>query len=117
MFNQDLQVQHMLQRKWPKSGLILGLTRMPIAPNTYTTINCWSLQRKSITMINCVKLGAKDTFRTIGVLLNKNEKTLPTLHTPDELSNKFANFVVEKVERIRAGIAGKYRYIDHDMCM
>ena len=39
----------------------LGFTRMPIAPNTYmyTTINCWSLQRKIITLLNCVKLGLK----------------------------------------------------------
>ncbi|XP_072043250.1 uncharacterized protein [Amphiura filiformis] len=46
----------------------------------------------------------KDTFRVIGILLNQNEKSLPSLYTPDVLSNKFAEFFNEKVEKIRISI-------------
>ena len=47
---------------------------------------------------------AKDTFKTLGVLLNKNGKILPTIDTPNNLCNKFAEFFNEKVARIRRSI-------------
>jgi len=49
--------------------------------------------------------GPKETFQTIGVLLNQNVKILPTLYTPDVLSNKIGHFFTEKVDKIRASIS------------
>ena len=74
-------MQHRLERKWRKSGL-------RVYKDAYCTHHLHvhynkllELTKKNHYIAKLREAGAKDTFRTIGVLLNK-----------------FANFFVEKVD-------------------
>jgi hypothetical protein len=102
-YDDDIRIEkresRRLERKWRKS-------RLQIDRDTYMTQH-----QKLVKMIEQSKQkyfkeilhvsNTKDTFKTLGILLNKNSKILPTLYTPDKLCNKFAEFFTDKVSKIR----------------
>jgi hypothetical protein len=94
--------QRRLERKWRKSGMASDKDAFWEQHVSYTKMIEDSKKRHFNDAL--YKANPKDTFRTIGVLLNKNEKILPSTYTPDVLSNKFAEFFIEKVEKIRSSI-------------
>ena len=51
-----------------------------------------------------IDANAKETFRTLGKILNQNVRAVPSFDTPEALSNKFADFFNDKVEKIRLDI-------------
>ncbi|XP_072014277.1 uncharacterized protein [Amphiura filiformis] len=94
--------QRRLERKWRKN-------RLTVNRDSYMVQH-----EKVISLIEKAKenhykdvlynASVKDTFKTLGVLLNKNCRALPTFDTPDELCNKFAQFFTDKVAKIRGNI-------------
>ncbi|XP_072047067.1 uncharacterized protein [Amphiura filiformis] len=94
--------QRRLERKWRKN-------RLTVNRDSYMVQH-----EKVISLIEKAKenhykdvlynASVKDTFKTLGVLLNKNSRALPTFDTPDELCNKFAQFFTDKVAKIRGNI-------------
>ena len=51
-----------------------------------------------------IDANAKETFRTLGKILNQNVRAVPSFDTPEALINKFADFFNDKVEKIRLDI-------------
>ena len=58
----------------------------------------------------------RETFKTLRILLNRNEKILPSLYTPEELGNEFAESFLGKVETIRSSFESSNTYIVDCSC-
>ncbi|XP_072039438.1 uncharacterized protein [Amphiura filiformis] len=91
-----------LERKWMKSKQ--DDDRDAYRKQHVHYIKAVEASKKQYYYEKLLGAGAKETFQIIGVLLNQSVRILPTLYTPDVLSNKFGHFFTEKVDNIRASI-------------
>ncbi|XP_072028270.1 uncharacterized protein [Amphiura filiformis] len=105
--------QRRLERKWMKSKQ--DDDRDAYKKQHVHYIKAVEASKKQYYNEKLLGAGAKETFQIIGVLLNQNVRILPTLYTPDVLSNKFGHFFTEKVDNIRASISSDSN-VDSNFC-
>ena len=94
--------QHRLERKWRKNRSITNRKAYMVQHTKVISLIVKAKEHYFKDVLH--NAGARDTFKTLGVLLNKNSRVLPSSDTPKELCNKFAQFFTDKVAKIRGNI-------------
>ncbi len=91
-----------LERRWRKSQLQCDKDSYW---KQHLYVNKLIEQSKSNYYRDALKdANPKQTFRILGNVMHQNIKALPSFDSPDNLSNKFAEYFIDKVVKIRTSI-------------
>jgi exonuclease III len=98
--NDAIRERRRCERKWRKSKDIAHLEEFKTSKQTVKDLvtDSKTLYYKArLSDASCVK----DMYKVVGELLNKDSSSLPDTDNPSALANKFGDFFIGKVDKIR----------------
>lgn len=90
------------ERRWRKSGT--AANHQAYLESHRKVADVISEEKKAYYNNKLLNSSTRDMYKTINIMLNKNQCTLPDFTMPSAIANQFSNYFVDKVQNIRNNI-------------